>query len=118
MRIPLPQDSAERSKSHRRLEKILDKLGIAYMSEERFPPYKVDVLLTEFYIGIEVDGPFHNKKYDKVRDEYLLAHYKLPVLRISNKIWQSSSKIEEQVIAFIEEHGFDIIERKTNAASR
>lgn len=109
------RDNRERSGPHRRVEQILDKMGISYISEYSFPPYTVDVYLPEWRLGCEIDGPLHSKAKDKVRDSYLAAWYFLPVLRISAKIWQSSKKIEEQIIAFIEEQAESADDRKANA---
>lgn len=105
----------QRSGPHRRVEKILDKMGISYISEYPFPPYTVDVYLPEWRLCIEIDGPLHSKAKDKVRDNYLEAWYLLPVLRISAKIWQSSKKIEEQITVFIEEQCESTDDRKANA---
>lgn len=105
-------DNSERSGYHRRVERILDEMKLNYMSEEPFPPYKVDILLTAAWAAIEVDGPFHKAKHDKVRDQYLLEHYKLPILRLKQKVLTRKSYIEEEVMKFFETHLDSAPERK------
>lgn len=107
----------QRSGPHRRVEQILDKMGISYISEYPFPPYTVDVYLPEWRCAVEIDGPLHSKNKDKVRDNYLEAWYLLPVLRIDAKRWHSSKKIEEQITTFIEEYAESSDDRKANAPS-
>lgn len=109
------RDNRERSGPHRRVEKILDEMNVSYLSEYPFPPYTVDIYLPEWRIGIEVDGPLHSKAKDKVRDNYLDAWYQVPILRIDAKRWHKSKNIEEQILAFIEEHADTAEERKANA---
>lgn len=109
------RDNISRSGPHRRVEQILDKIGISYISEHPFPPYTVDIYLPEWRIACEIDGPLHSKAKDKVRDNYLEAWYLLPVLRISAKVWQNSNKIEKQILAFIEQYAESSDDRKANA---
>ena len=109
------RDNSQRSGPHRRVEKILDEMGVSYLSEYPFPPYIVDIYLPEWRLGVEIDGPLHNKAKDKVRDNYLDAWYQVPILRISAKVWQKSKSIEEQITAFIELHAESADDRKANA---
>lgn len=105
-------DNQERSGPHRRVERILDSIGVAYMSEQPFPPYKVDILLPEVWAAIEVDGPFHSDKKDKARDEYLLVMFGVNILRLKMKRWMPSGKIKQHIIEFIEANSEDVSERK------
>lgn len=96
-------DNFVRSKPHRQVEKHLQKIGLSYLSEKDFPPYIVDIYLPEWHIGIEIDGPFHSKNKDKVRDKYLMIHYGLPVIRFG--LPEITFKnLEPKITAFIEEH--------------
>lgn len=98
------RDNKERSGPHKRVEKILDNMGIAYMSEYPMPPYILDIFLTEWKLCIEVDGPLHSKKRDSIRDQWLLEARGVHTLRINAKIWQSSQSIQSKILSFIEEH--------------
>lgn len=102
----------ERSGPHRRIEGILDDMGLSYMSEERFLPYQVDILLPEFWVAIEVDGPFHSKSKDAIRDRFILEYYKVPIMRINAKRWLGKDIIKKEIIEFIEEWAETSEERK------
>lgn len=115
MRYVTNRDNAQRSGPHRRVEKLLDKIGISYMSEHPFLPYTVDIYLPEFYAAVEIDGPLHSKTKDHVRDQFLDAYYHLPVLRLEANIWDSSKAIQDKIIAFIEEHAYTAADRKASA---
>jgi very-short-patch-repair endonuclease len=101
----------ERSKAHRHVEKILDSLGINYISEQPFPPYTSDIYLPEWHLALEVDGPFHSKSKDRVRDAYLEAHYGLKTFRMTLR-WISSDKVRKAVTKFIEDNAVTAMERK------
>lgn len=58
--------------------------------EASFPPYTVDVLLAEEWIGFEADGTYWHDQYEvrapgyhNKRDQTLLEKYELPIVRIS-----------------------------------
>ena len=59
--------------------------GLGIILEEDFPPYIVDIYIPDLHLGIELDGPFHMKKKDRNRDEYLRVEYNLPIWRFTNK---------------------------------
>lgn len=107
-------DNSYRSNPHRRVEKALHKMGVAFMSEnEEFPPYRLDIYLPDYHAAIEVDGPSHSYKKDKARDTWMLERYFVPTLRIKTKgPWQSHAKLESEILAFLEEHTEDVEERK------
>lgn len=104
--------NSERSGPHRRVEKILDEMKIPYLSEEQFSPYKVDIYLPSWHLVIEVDGPYHSKSKDEVRDAWLKARYGLLVLRIDARIWHSKTEIQKKVLEFLEEHADTFEDRK------
>lgn len=110
-------DNSERSLPHRRVEKILDAMQLAYESEKIFEPYRVDIYLPEWHCAVEIDGPYHLKKADTKRDEFLREIYKLPVLRIKTqrKNYRSStpSFIAALITAFIEESAITTKARKS-----
>lgn len=110
-------DHSSRSGPHKRVEKILDGMDINFSSEERFAPYTLDIYLPEWHLAIEIDGPAHSAKKDEVRDQWFLEFHGIPTLRLDAKIWQTTSKIEEKVIAFIEEHA-DTVEIRKDARQR
>jgi very-short-patch-repair endonuclease len=107
-------DNQYRSNPHRHVEKVLEKLQIMFFSEHsEFPPYRVDTYLPDYHLAVETDGPQHSPNKDAVRDQWLLERYYLPTLRIKTKgPWQKFAKIEQQVIAFLEEHQDTVEERK------
>ncbi len=70
------------SDAHRAVVKLLNAWGVELMIETDFPPYRVDIYLPTLHAAIEVDGPHHSAKRDRVRDQQLFARYSLPVFRI------------------------------------
>lgn len=108
----------QRSGPHRRVEDILTKMPISFMSEEQFPPYTVDIYLPEWHLGIEIDGPLHSKSKDAVRDEYLEKYYYLPILRIDAKLWIKEADIVKKITRFIEEMSEDAQDRKRLCQTR
>lgn len=88
-------------------------MGLSFISEEPFPPYQVDILLPEFWVALEADGPYHRSKHDKSRDEYLDAYYGIRILRISNiEIWSRKTKVKQDIISFLESEADTAQERK------
>lgn len=102
----------ERSKPHQRIEKILDEMGLSYMSEQPFPPYTADIYLPEWHLVIEVDGPYHSKTKDQIRDKWLKARYGLEILHLDVKNWLTRKKAETKITAFIDEHADTATKRK------
>lgn len=74
-------DNSERSNEHRKVERWLAQMGLAFESEVAFEPYRVDIYLPEWHLAIEVDGPYHHQKHDKARDGYLRDNYGLEILQ-------------------------------------
>jgi very-short-patch-repair endonuclease len=58
--------------------------GFGSSLEEDFPPYVVDVYISDLHLGIELDGPHHFKKRDQKRDEELFRDHELIIWRYSN----------------------------------
>lgn len=95
-------DNTERSRPHRRIEKLLDDMAIGYQSEYPFPPYKLDIFLPEWWCGIEIDGPQHLRKRDQKRDETLRLEYGLQIFRIKTSGGFSKARLQSMLIPFIE----------------
>jgi|TARA_R110000744_G_scaffold247327_6_gene363824 very-short-patch-repair endonuclease len=58
--------------------------GFGSSLEEDFPPYVVDIYISDLHLGIELDGPHHFKKRDQRRDEVLFRDYGLVIWRHNN----------------------------------
>ena len=110
-------DNKQRSGFARKIEKILSDLGLAFMPEEPFPPYSVDIYLSEWHIGIEADGPLHNARKDEKRDAYLLEEYGLSILRIPQKNFRTEDA-KEAILGFIDEQYEDSETRKRKWLNR
>ena len=49
---------------------LFEKNGIPFKFQYKIGPYRADFLIAGDIV-FEIDGPWHNKDYDKVRDEYM-----------------------------------------------
>lgn len=107
-------DNQYRSGPHRKVEDVLKKLQVLFTSEhEEFIPYRVDIYLPDWHAAIEIDGPSHSPNKDAVRDKWLLERYYLPTLHIKTKgPWSLFSKLEKQIVEFLEQNQEDVEERK------
>lgn len=107
-------DNTYRSRPHRKVESVLEELGISFFTEhDEFPPYRLDNYLPEFHLAVETDGPSHSARKDQVRDEWLKQRYGIETLRIKTKgAWSSKAKLEATIMAFIREHSDTVKERK------
>lgn len=105
-------DNKQRSKPHRRVEAILDDMGVSYFSEFPMKPYTVDIYIPEWHIAVEVDGPFHVKDKDAVRDDFLNKTYGVEILRLNAKAWMPKPVIEGALTGFIENHADTVMTRK------
>lgn len=114
MKFVKAADNKQRSGPHRRVEKILDKqLGLSnYLSEQPFPPYTVDIYFPEWHVAIEVDGPLHSDKKDKIRDQYLETFYGLKIMRIDVAVWHSDIAIRTEILEWLEWNCEDVDARK------
>lgn len=73
--------------SHRAYELFLQDFDVV-IAEERFGPYRVDFLLAEEWLAIEVDGDYwhaQRKEHDAMRDAFLLSEFGLPVARLTEQ---------------------------------
>lgn len=87
------------------LAKWIRGLGVGCNLEEDFEPYVVDIYIPDLDLAVEVDGPFHFKKRDKVRDEVLNMKYGITVWRFKSQDINQSFKpfFEDQLMSFIKE---------------
>lgn len=99
------QAASARSGPARRVERLLDLMMVSYEPEMPFHPYHIDIYLTEWHIGVEIDGPFHNKTADKRRDAELLERYGLPILRLDMaKSYMTQPEIMDAILTALDEH--------------
>jgi very-short-patch-repair endonuclease len=113
-----PELPVSMTKIHRRLIDVVERLGFSVIVEAEFPPYRVDVYCPEAHIAFEADGPLHRRKRDRERDAELLRLYGLLVSRFTYRQLRSdeaATKLEQNIIEFIEAHANDAEERKAEA---
>ena len=67
------------------INKWIEELGIGTVIEQPFDDYLVDIFIPDLNLGIEVDGPYHQKKRDLKRDEYLKQTHGVDIWRIPIK---------------------------------
>lgn len=101
----------ELSSSHRRLEKLCSAMGLEYRSEYQVGRYRVDVFLPELYAVIEMDGPYHLRSADALRNRYLQWLCGLKVLHLGTR--QPMQKWREALERFIEECADTAQERRS-----
>ena len=70
------------TKGQLKLQDYIEEVGFEVILEKQFDNYYVDCYLPELNVAIEYDGPFHLKKRDNKRDEYLYNNFGIRVLRI------------------------------------
>ncbi len=72
---------------------------IGAMEEVEFPPYRVDIYLPDYHVGVEVDGPRHSPLQTKKRDEYLMKLYRLPIHHV--RLYANLDEVLADVQAFL-----------------
>ena len=60
----------------------LTEAGISYMEEYPVGRWSLDIYLREANLGIEVDGPQHNRKKDAERDQQIFEEFDISIIRI------------------------------------
>ena len=68
--------------AHMRVIRWLERDGYRLLEEVQFPPYTVDIYIPVYHAAVEVDGPQHEARADRVRDDVLWDTYQLPVLHV------------------------------------
>ena len=67
---------------HRKLVDWISALGLLYTEEYGLDNYSLDIYLPEMNLGVEVDGPQHNRKRDRARDEIIMDKGGITIVRI------------------------------------
>lgn len=67
---------------HRQVCKWLDAFGIGYIEEYEVGQYSVDIYLPDTKMGVEIDGPQHNKRKDVIRDAAIERATGMQIVRI------------------------------------
>jgi very-short-patch-repair endonuclease len=77
-----------------KLQHIIESIGLETILEKMIGGYIVDIYLPEFEVtsedkiisgkAVEFDGPFHHKKRDNKRDNYLLNEFGVKILRVKD----------------------------------
>lgn len=94
--------------------KQLEDKGIGTELEAFFPPFSVDIYISEWHVGVEVDGPYHKirKKRDKERDKILFEEYGLITYRVNVRdVDRKKSKWVDSFLAVAETH-IDTVEAR------
>lgn len=68
----------------RKLETILNRLGLEVILEYKVGNYYIDCFCPELGVGFEYDGPWHNfsRKRDAKRDVWIEKEANIKILRI------------------------------------
>ena len=77
---------------HNRMRKIIQECGFNYVEEYivRGPVkanYSLDFYLPEFHIGVEADGPYHQRKSDATRDTWIKDTTGILIIRFGGEIF-------------------------------
>lgn len=110
------------TRPHLNLLRFLEDLGYDVEIEKSFPPYWVDCYLTELHVAVEADGPQHkNRQKDSTRDDYIMATYGCPVVRLMSEELAGSyvdflEALASTVIAY--QWAESVVDRKTHARER
>ena len=71
---------------HQRLvNNWIKEIGIGTQLEYEVGKYFIDIYVPDLLLGIELDGPWHLRKRDKKRDEYILEAHGIEIWRIPIK---------------------------------
>ena len=76
-------DNTVISDAHARVIKLLEACGLCLQEEVDFPPFRIDIYLPDYHVCIEVDGPHHSERANRLRDRELKSIYRLPTFRIN-----------------------------------
>ena len=99
--------------NHQRLiDRWIKEIGIGTQLEYEVGRYFIDIYVPDLILGIEVDGPWHLRKRDKKRDEYILEVHGIETWRIPIKGINMAYKQEfmDRILDRVKEMG-------TNAAT-
>jgi very-short-patch-repair endonuclease len=89
---------------HVKLIKWLERRGVPLLEEVEFPPYRVDIYVTDWHAAVEADGPHHTERERMTRDNWLAHTYGLYVWHVAmddfNQIGYRDTQLESQLISF------------------
>ena len=79
--------------------------GFGSILEQDFEPYVVDIYIPDLLLALEIDGPYHMKRRDESRDEYIQSNYQIEIWRFPLQEVRKSFKNEfiTKLIAYAEE---------------
>ena len=90
----------ELTEAHQKVSRRLERLGYSIMEEVPFPPYTIDIYIPDYHLGVEVDGPHHQEKKDRKRDNFLMETYELPIIRFNLK--EKPSHLKKLMVEAVE----------------
>ena len=70
------------NKYHRKVVEWISALGLLYVEEFPVGKWTLDIYLSEMNLGVEVDGPQHNRKKDEIRDDKIWFEFGIHIVRI------------------------------------
>ena len=99
----------ELSGPHRKLISLLQKHQYIVESEVDLYPWKLDIYLPDYHVGVEVDGPQHGVKRESKRDRDIFELYGIPIIRI--KAQDVSEDCLVLIAEFCDQYVFSFPER-------
>lgn len=97
----MPEMVTEVSDFHRNLMTWLEQNGISCLEEVSFPPYRVDIWVTDAHAIIEADGYGHTKTKDDRRDAVLEHEYSLLILHVTPEQFAKKSVLAPRIDEFL-----------------
>ncbi len=77
----------------------VDKAGYQYMEEYPVGQWSLDIYLSEMKVGVELDGPQHNARKDRERDDMILTHWGIRIIRF--KVGTPKDEVLEGILASV-----------------
>ena len=108
------------TKPHQRLASLLRIMGFDVENEFKVGRYRLDIYVRELHLGFECDGKRYHagvakSKRDKARDEWILEHAGIHIMRIQADAiqWRLWEDLKPQIAQFIDEYAGDIEARRS-----
>lgn len=93
----MPRDIAQPTAltaGHKEVREMLARMGHDVEDEVEVGPYTIDCFLRDAWVGVEYDGPHHDKrkqrKHDQDRDVWLDVNAKIIIIRVPHH-WLKSA---------------------------
>ena len=67
---------------HATVTRWLSERGVSYVEEYAAGPYTLDIYIPDQRLGVEIDGPQHNRRADFERDKLILDRLYIRIVRI------------------------------------